>query len=56
MSRRTTIINEDDVDRAMKVAEKRGMTVRIVPDGSIIIVPQLMAPDAPVDWKGDIRL
>lgn len=56
MSRRPAVITQADVDRAMKVAEKRGMTVRILPDGSIIIVPQLMAPDAPVDWKGDIRL
>lgn len=56
MSRRPATITQADVNRVMKVAESRGMTVRVLPDGSILIVDKPAAPQASVDWKGEIRL
>lgn len=46
--------------RAMKAAKRLGMTVRILPDGSLLLVPMPEPEKAPeparVDWHKEIRL
>lgn len=44
---RPATISQADVNRVMKVAEKRGMTVRVLPDGSVMIVPLPVEDVAP---------
>jgi hypothetical protein len=53
---RPSSISQADVNRVMKVAAKHNMTVRVLPDGSVMIVPKPEPADAPVDYQGDIRL
>jgi hypothetical protein len=45
-----------DLARAMKVAKAEGMTVRIEPDGSFVIVPIEAPKGRAVDYKGEIRM
>ena len=53
---RPATLSQADVNRVMKVAEKRGMTVRVLPDGSLMIVPKPEPADAPVAYDKEIRL
>ncbi len=53
---RPATLSQADVNRVMKVAEKRGMTVRVLPDGSVMIVPKPEPADAPVAYDKEIRL
>ena len=40
-------LSQADVNRVMKVAAKHGMTVGVLPDGSIVIVPMPRAMRVP---------
>lgn len=53
---RPSTISQADVNRVMKVAERRGMTVRVLPDGSIVIVPMPEKAEAVVVYDKEIRL
>lgn len=54
--KRPALITEADVNRCMKVAARHGMTIRVLPDGSVLIVPKPERADEPVDYAGEIRL
>lgn len=56
MSRTPARFTQADLARAMKVARAEGMTVRIEPDGSFVIVPVEAAKSREVDYKGEIRM
>jgi hypothetical protein len=50
-------LTQADVARALRVAKAEGMTVRILPDGSLLLVPMPKAPEPErVDWHKEIRL
>lgn len=44
---RSSSISQADVNRVMKVAAKHNMTVRVLPDGSVMIVPLPVEDVAP---------
>lgn len=47
MPRRPAVITQADLTRAIKAARKVGMTVAIMPDGSLLIVPLPQGDIAP---------
>jgi hypothetical protein len=55
MSRRPAKFTKADLARALAVAQAHGMTVEVLPDGTLRIVP-VTVTDGRVDFKGEIRL
>ena len=56
MTRRPARFTQAELARAMRVALSCGMTVRVMDDGSFLLVPLEAVKEAPVDFKGEVRL
>lgn len=54
MSRRPATFTKADLSRAMAVARENGMTVEVLPDGTMRIVP--VGSEQRVTYQGEIRL
>lgn len=46
MTMRAARFSQADVTRALRAAEKQGLTIRIQPDGTIIFVEKELSPQA----------
>jgi hypothetical protein len=51
MSRKPAPFTQEDLARAMKVAQKHGMTVEIAPDGVIRLIPVPARSEVQTDEK-----
>ena len=54
MSRRPATFTKADLSRAMAVARENGMTVEVLPDGTLRIVP--LGSEQRAMYHGEIRL
>lgn len=51
MSRRPATFTKADLARAMAVARENGMTVRVEPDGSMMLIPVPQRPEIEADTR-----